>query len=416
MVAKITLPGSFRRALNYNEQKMKEGKAECIYAHGFIKDADQLNFFEKLERLQDLINLNKRASSNTLHISLNFGLNEKLNQHKLAEIATLYMEKIGFGQQPYLVYEHLDTGHPHIHIVTTSIQRNGKRIPLHNIGKNQSDTARKEIEKVFRLEKAEGRSKLLAESLSLTQRVIYGKSATKRGITNVLDVVLPHYKYGSLPELNAVLKLYNVSADRGKEDSVIYQKRGLVYRVLDENGNKIGVPIKASSIYNRPTLDFLENRFRENAALKIASSKKSLQTAIDWIMIRPPNNLQSFQQALARVKINLVIRRNEDGVIYGLTYVDHNTKCVYNGSELGKDYSANAILEKLSVHQYFIQKSVGSNINLEDSNDHHLTDTYHQAPDVSNIINALILPTEELNYLPHQLITRKKKKRITHRR
>ncbi len=71
-----------------------------------------------------------------------------------------------------------------------------------------------------------------------------------------------------LPELNAVLKQYNVLADRGSENSRIYQNNGLVYRVVDEHGNKIGVPVKASDFYNKPTLAFLESKFEQNEALK----------------------------------------------------------------------------------------------------------------------------------------------------
>jgi hypothetical protein len=95
MVAKITVPNSIKRALNYNEQKMKEGVAECIYAHNFLKEAERLNFYEKLSRFENLISRNKRASTNTVHISLNFGLNEKIEKEKLAEIASVYMKKSG---------------------------------------------------------------------------------------------------------------------------------------------------------------------------------------------------------------------------------------------------------------------------------------------------------------------------------
>ncbi len=44
MVAKITTPKSINRALNYNEQKVKWGKAECLYAGNFLHDANELNF------------------------------------------------------------------------------------------------------------------------------------------------------------------------------------------------------------------------------------------------------------------------------------------------------------------------------------------------------------------------------------
>ena len=93
------------------------------------------NIYEKLNRFQNLVNLNKRATTNSIHISLNFGLDEKISREKLVEIASDYMEKIGFGRQPYLVYQHLDAGHPHFHIVSTHIQKDGKRISLHNLGR-----------------------------------------------------------------------------------------------------------------------------------------------------------------------------------------------------------------------------------------------------------------------------------------
>ena len=220
MVARVTIPMSIHRALNYNEQKMQKGQAECIYAHNFLKEADKLNFYEKLHHFEQLISLNKRASTNTLHVSLNFDPSEKFDKEKLSEIATVYMQKIGFGEQPFLVYHHHDAGHPHIHIVSTNIQKDGKRISLHNIGRNQSTQARKQIELIYKLVKAEDQKKKIPDGIIPinTQRVNYGKSETKRGITNVLDAVINHYKYTSLAELNAILKLYNVTADRGKEE------------------------------------------------------------------------------------------------------------------------------------------------------------------------------------------------------
>jgi len=415
MVAKITVPNSIKRALNYNEQKMKEGVAQCIYAHNFLKEVELLNFYEKLNRFEGLISLNKRASTNTVHISLNFGLNENIEKDKLTEIASVYMEKIGFAEQPYLVYQHLDSGHPHIHIVSTNIQKDGRRISLHNLGRNESTKARKEIEIAYKLVKAEDQKKQQSDEIRPlnAQRVNYGKSPTKRGIINVLDSVLPKYKYASLAELNAVLKLYNLLADRGKEEGIVFRKGGLVYRVLDERGSKIGVPIKASSIYSKPTLSYLEKRFAENELLK-KEYRKNLKTSIDWIMVKPPKNLLDFKEALQKEKINLVIRQNDNGIIYGLTYIDHNTKCVFNGSDIGKEYSAKGILEKCGIRQLTPDqdKSIQSEISPEKKEllpDSELQQEHTQ--DSSKLLDILITAKEEYNYLPYELRKLKKKKR-----
>jgi hypothetical protein len=157
------------------------------------------------------------------------------------------MRQIGFGDQPYLVYQHHDAGHPHLHLVTTNIKADGKRIALHNLARNQSMKASKEIEKEFSLIKAEEKLRLHYTLKPVDiQRALYGKAETKRAITNVLDHILPTYKYASLAELNAVLQQYNVIADRGGENSRIYQGKGLVYRIIDNNKQKVGVPVKAS--------------------------------------------------------------------------------------------------------------------------------------------------------------------------
>lgn len=182
------------------------------------------------------------------------------------------------------------------------------------------------------------------------QKVQYGKTQTKRAITNVLNEVISNYKYTSLPELNAVLKVYNVMADRGKEDTEMFQKRGLVYTALDDNGNKIGTPIKASALYNKPTLKYLEQKFVQNETLRQAHQRK-LRVDIHMVLLREKQTLPHFTKALAAKGVDVIIRQNDKGVIYGITYIDFTSKCVFNGSNLGKEFSAKGILEQLGQQQ-----------------------------------------------------------------
>src|SRR5690606_9693574 len=111
-----------------------------------------------------------------------------------------------------------------LHIVTTNIRNDGSRISLHNIGRNQSEKARKEIEVTFGLVRAE--SQKSAEEMNpirvSAQKLTYGKTAIKRAISNILKTVLNQYKFTSVPELNAILKLYNIMADRGEKESKMY--------------------------------------------------------------------------------------------------------------------------------------------------------------------------------------------------
>src|SRR3712207_4717426 len=126
MVAVIHAGISLRNSLNYNEQKVKEQVAQCIAAVNYPKDVEDLNFSQKLNRLLNQAALNDRTKVNCVHISLNFDPSEKLSNVLLKEISDSYLQKIGFASQPYLLYQHFDSGHPHVHIVTTNIKADGK--------------------------------------------------------------------------------------------------------------------------------------------------------------------------------------------------------------------------------------------------------------------------------------------------
>ncbi len=348
MVAKIISGKSIRGALNYNENKVKQGKASCILAHKFGSVVNDLSFSNKLTRFQKLTERNPKVRTNALHISLNFDTTEKLQVEKLTAIAQTYMERIGFGEQPYLVYQHTDAAHPHIHIVSTIIQPNGKRKDIHNLGRVQSEKARKEIEQEFNLIHAESKTKNKLELPPVeASKAIYGKSETKRSISNTVRWVAQRYKYTSLPELNAVLQQFNVVADRGKEETQMFQKNGLQYSLLDKHGKKVGIPIKASSIYGKPTLPWLEKQFKLNEALR-QPYKEQLKKRIDQ-GLRTGKGIGVFEKYLAACNIIMLLRQNDEGRIYGITFIDNQRKVVFNGSDLGKGYSAKAILERLDA-------------------------------------------------------------------
>jgi hypothetical protein len=415
MVAKITTPHSILRVLNYNEKKVQRGAAECIYAGNFLLEANGLNFYNKLDTFKHRTELNQRATTKMLHISLNFHPAEKISQEKLISIASLYIQKIGFATQPFLVYQHHDAGHPHIHIITTSILENGKRINTYNIGKNQSEMAWKEIEKQFNLIKASGRKLDNESDLKPLepQKIQYGFTETKRSITNVLDEVINHYKYTSLPELNAVLKLYNLIADRGREGGRIYKNRGLVYRILDNENKKIGVPIKASSIYSKPTLNFLEEKFIENKKAR-EPFKQKLKTAIDWTLSKKPSTISQFIKDLQREKINVSLRRNGSGFLYGITFIDHRTKSVFNGSDLGKSYSASAIQQRLiNPSEKNDLPDLMGRVNKPESKERNndLTSSRNTAKKSEELIQLLLNKQGNESRFPSDFLKKKKKGR-----
>lgn len=365
MVAIIKTGKSLRRIFQYNENKLKEGAASLLLTENYPLSTDQLTEHLKLKMLLKTAELNPDVKVNSVHISLNFDPSEDLSDEKMKAIAAAYLDKIGFGNQPYLVYRHHDSGHPHMHLVTTNIQQDGKRISLHNIGKLKSEPARLELESSFNLVCAEEQKKSFYKlEPVVAEKVQYGKRATKNAIALVLDTVLRKYKFTSLPELNAVLNLYKVHAERGVEGSRIFKHGGLVYRVLDDKDKVVGTPIKASLFHDKPTLENLEKQFAVN---EIAKNKyrNPVKSRIDFILrTKRLNTLNDFLDGLKKDGINVVIRANKEGLVYGLTYVDFKTKCVFNGSSLGKSYSTKGISEQLGL-QNSAQLALSQTINKD---------------------------------------------------
>lgn len=411
MRPQITFPKSLQRALNYHEKKVQKGTAELLHAHGFYQSIHEMSFHDKKERFEELMDLNKRSENKLIHISLNFHPSEKerLSKEFFIHLADEYMNKIGFGDQPYLVYQHSDAGHPHIHVLASLIKDDGFRIKTQYIGKNVSEPVRKEMEKLYGFIPADKKDHLEQQwedhkQLVITpQKIQAGKSATVRSITNVLDYVVNQYKYTSIHELNAVLKLYNVKADRGAENGRIYRNRGLTYVVIDETGTALTKPVKASAFHGKPTLSALEKKFRENISKREPDKKRTIN-AIEWAFRSNPTTLGELAKLLQKERIDMVIRRSLEGKVFGLSYINHEKKTVFNGSDLDKGYAAKAIIERLHKGQgkdwYLPNENEKDNQHTESQKQHKPileygdSADYHQIGDIRNSQQAESAPNQ----------------------
>ncbi len=275
-----------RQTLLYNEEKLEQKKALFLGAFNYWQDDAELTVDDKLHRFRDLSVLNERSQAQTIHLSLNFHPDDQIADKEMKKIAAEFMKQIDFADQPFLVYRHLDAGHPHMHIVTINIRPNGDRIPndlrsipnmmriCAGLENKHHLTPAGEADWQRRLHPDLSRRAPTAPLLDPfgrpagAQRLTYGESPTKTGIARVLDHVLEQYNYTSLDHLNAALKLYHVRADRGSEQGIMYRNRGLYYRMIDDRGKKIGAPIKASSFPKHPILNNLEKKIEKNLLVR----------------------------------------------------------------------------------------------------------------------------------------------------
>lgn len=408
MVAVINTGQSIRGIFFYNENKVSEGKAACIGEGNYPMDLEKMSENFKLGVFLKQLQLNENVKRSAVHISLNFDRSDtNLSKEKLMHITSSYMDKIGFGTQPYLVYQHHDAGHPHIHIASINVRADGSRINMHNIGRNQSETARKELEIAFNLVRADSRKKQSPALINAidAEKIKYGAMDSKRAISSVLNAVIPHYKYTTLGELNAVLNLYNVRAERGKENSKMFQNKGLVYQILDGKKKTVGVPIKASSFYSKPTLSQLEINFAASKTSRVVNMKRA-RNAVDLLLLKYPSiTLSQLETRLANQGITAVARKNENGLIYGMTYIDHNTKCVFNGSSLGSAYAAKGLLERIGRSSEFGKQSAVLERPVRQQN------SFISAAEVQRIIDDVLYAAAPSDYVPKQLKNKRKKRK-----
>ena len=57
--------------------------------------------------------------------------------------------------------------------------------------------------------------------------------------------------------------------------------------------------------------------------------------------MRNAKSEQEFRELLKQEHIDVVFRRNDTGRIYGVTFIDHERREAFNGSRMGKEFSAN---------------------------------------------------------------------------
>jgi Relaxase/Mobilisation nuclease domain len=357
--------GDIVRSLGYHELKVEQKIAKCIYANNFIKDLEELSFADKLYHFQRLTVQNELCEQNILHIFMGYGSGEKLTNDQLALHARDYMKGMKRDHQPYLVYRHDDAHNLHLHIVSTIIQEKGERnpIPLSDYYKSRQLTLA--LEKKYALQPSGPEAR---KELSLqypVQLIQYGAMPLLPTMSNVLEVVVPEYRYTSLPEFNAILRLYNMEATRGKEDSWIYRNGGLIFQPLTPDGKPEGAYLKASVFDCKPTLKNLEKKFAENELLK-EPHRERLTTAIEWGLAGKVQAFSKFREELERDGISIVPQRDKSGGPEQIWFVDHQSKTVFGGAALGEDYTANAIRQRcISEETYQQQLQLEQNLTQE---------------------------------------------------
>lgn len=369
MVAKINKGSSLYGAFEYNQQKVDAGEASVILSQGFIHNRD--NFYsvsDCIKSIEPYLIANNKTEKPVVHISLNPDPRDVIDDDHAGRIAEEYLEMMGYGNQPYMVYKHEDIERTHYHIVTICVDENGRKI-------NGNYEKRRSVKTCRELELKHGLhipSKKEQRELSMPKKIEYKKGNLKAQVKSAVALLLSSYKIRNMNDFKTLLELQGVTVTEvnGKiEDKII---RGLFYSAINEKGQKQGRQLKSSLFGKEFGYEGVMNKFQKDnkAGFTTGDSEFIKKMFVQCMYQCKTRTRNELTELLKKRGVDLILRDTKDGRLYGVTIVDHNTKQVIKGSNLGQEFSANNLKNFLDNPHYIIpfpleNKGIETNKNEE---------------------------------------------------
>ena len=338
MIAKISSSANLAGALGYNFKKVDTGGASVLLAEGLYEPPGATyTLHEVLSDMQALIPSKCRTKNLVFHCSLNPHPKEKLTDENLIRIAREYMQALGYGSQPYIVFKHHDIEREHIHIVSLRVNSAGEKI-------NDKFENRRSKRITDHLERKYG---LIPSTPSKEQRTNAPTSQEnltsdniRSEIAQTLRGILTHYHFCSLGEFKAIIGGYQLTVEEVKNSYRGREYNGIVYAPTDEAGNKLCPPLHASKIGRGVGYTALQSKMRQSKQ-RIKPFLPEIRQRVLAVMRSSPQTEKELSASLEKSGLRCLIRKSEGGRIYGITFIDDNLGIALNGSRLGKGYAAN---------------------------------------------------------------------------
>lgn len=335
MVAKISVGNSLYGSLVYNGEKINKEKGKVLATNKIYNDGSgTINILRAFEDFKMWVPQSTKAEKPMMHISLNPHPDDRLSDAEYAQLAHEYMEKMGFGDMPFIIVKHEDIDRHHIHIVALRVRPDGTAISTKNNFYKSKEITR-ELERKYGLHAAE-RQKITPD-MPITK--VDPNGDVKRQVAMAVKMVGMRYKFQTLGEYNAILSLYNIRCEEADGRYNGREYHGLVYFAMDDDGKTISTPLKASRLGKFAGREAIDQRYQKaKEKIDVRPTKRKVAA-----VMAQSSGKDDFIARLKTENIDLVLRYTDDGRIYGATYIDHNTRTVLNGSRLGKEFSANAL-------------------------------------------------------------------------
>ena len=183
MVAKISFGSSLYGALAYNGEKINKEEGKLLATNKIFDDCSgKTSIANALRDFQRYLSPHIRTEKPVVHISLNPHPDDVLTDMDMENIAREYLERMGYGNQPYMVYKHEDIDRHHMHIVTIRVDENGKCLDS-RYNYHRSKAITHDLEEKYNLHKADRKQRQADNPL---RKVDVSQGNVKKQVANTV--------------------------------------------------------------------------------------------------------------------------------------------------------------------------------------------------------------------------------------
>ena len=366
MIPNITCGSSLTNLVGYHESKVKSGKAIRLDGVNIVSEnqnSDHMRIYGSIASVEE--KYNGRSELLTFHLSLSFAPEDDLNDEKMSEVAKSFMDKMGYGNQPYQVYRHFDRTHNHIHVVSTRVNEEGKLISDAQIKYKGQRFARK-IEEEFNLIKVSSeRQKPSMKPFTAGQEIV--KNEALIAINNALY----ERKATSFKELQEILKENKI------EGRIIDQPRGnrvsgpgITFFLTKEPQGQWTKGIAGSKLDPNFSFKGLQKILAENrialAPEAILSLNERAKIALDDYASKNDKNKELLAETLALQNLRPIYLQLGKGV-FALEIAETNGDKKIKSGLLGQEYNWSRLKEGIETKENTQRNLLGVYKQLEKS-------------------------------------------------
>lgn len=341
MIVEIEKPReSCTSSLDYNERKVEKGVAELI-ATCNLKDAGRKTIYDAFERFEQS---RYPVREVCFHASVNPSETDQCSEDDILNFIVALMNRLGLGEQPYLVYRHSDTDRIHYHIVSVRIDRNGHKI---NNGYEHRKASRfmESVSEIYHFTvpaKGQGIKEVKGELDSdggSRQKHFNPRKANLLEQFRDISAYALTYDFDGIHQFCCVMKSLGVLA----EEVMGRDSHELALQGLDDKGEactkKISESLLGIALYEKAVLESKEKRQNHRNKHREKERLKGLvKAAFEY-----SKSETHFENILRNKGVSVHLSRTQDGELFGITFVDNRTRCVFKASELGDAISVSMV-------------------------------------------------------------------------